>query len=177
MKFKHIRSVLLISILFFTVIFSLAQKKSADKKSMTNAQENNFSKNGIILKSKGFKVSEAYLVLDDESLVAEGNKVDLNQNVNLLLIIDDGWNETGGRVYPGSRQVIKQINGTLINDSEELFEAFNETGVPPEDARYLTINAMVTDIKYKKKYAVVNFKVWDKKGNSEITGSYKLFIN
>ena len=177
MKFKRLRSVLLLSILFFTVVISFAQKKTADRKVSMATPENNFAKNGIKLKSKGFKVSEAYLVLDDESLVPEGNKVELNQNVNMLLIIDEGWNETGGRVFPGSSQVIKQTNGAIIANSEELFEAFNETGVSPEDAHYIIINAMITDLKYKKNYAVVNVKVWDKKGSAEITGSYKLFIN
>ena len=177
MKLKRVRSVLLLSILFFTAIISVAQKKAVNRKISKDTPENNFAKNGIRLKSKGFKVSEAYLVLDDESLVPEGNKVELNQNVNMLIIIDEGWNETGGRVFPGSSQVIKQTNGAVIANSEELFEAFNETGVSPEDAHYITINAVVTDVKYKKNYAVVNFRVWDKKGSAEITGSYKLFIN
>jgi len=177
MKLKHLRSVLLLSLLFLCLMASVAQKKSLNKKPITSSAENNFAKNGIKLKSSGFKISDAYLVLDDESVVPEGNKVQLNQNVNMLLIIDEGWNETGGRVFPGSKQVIKQSNGALIMDSEELFEAFNETGVPTEDARYITINAVITELKYKNNYAVVNFRVWDKKGTAAITGSYRLFIN
>lgn len=177
MKILLLRCLLLLSIVFFTKSFTFGQRKSPDKKGSAISAETNTIKNGIKLKTKGFVVSDAYLVLDDESLVPEGNKIELNQNVNMLLIIDAGWNETDGKVFPGSKQVIKQTNGTVILNSEELFEAFDDTGVPPEDARYITINAVVTELKYKKNYALVNFRVWDKKGSAEITGSYKLFIN
>lgn len=177
MKILSLRYLLLLSIVFCTKLSTFSQKKAPDKKASPVSVENSNIKNGIKLKTRGFMVSDAYLVLDDESIVPEGNKIDLNQNVNMLLIIDGGWNESGGRVFPGSKQVIKHPNGTIIKNSEELFEAFDETGVSPEDARYITINAVVTELKYKKNYALVNFKVWDKKGSAEISGSYKLFIN
>ena len=177
MKLKLLRYALLLGIVFFNVTATFAQKKAGNKSDLENTRENSFAKNGIKLKTRGFKVSEAYLVLDDESLVPEGNKVDLNQNVNMLLIIEEGWKESGGRIFPGSTQVIKQTNGALILNSEEFFEAFDETGLSPEDARYITINAKITELKYKKNYAIVSFRVWDKKGSSEINGSYKLFVN
>ena len=94
----------------------------------------------------------------------------------MLIIIDEGWTETNGRVFPGSNQVLKLNNGVEVLNSDELFAAFDETGVAPEDAKYITLNAVVTELKNKKNYVIVQFRVWDKKGSGEITGSYKLFI-
>lgn len=176
MKYLNPGSILLLIILIFTAMPVFAQRKLVAKKAVTTITENNPIKNGIKLKSKGFKISEAYLVFDDENIVPEGNKVELNQNVNMLIIIDDGWTETGGRVFPGSKQEIKLSNGTEVLNTEELFAAFDETGVSPEDARYITLNAVITELKDKRNYIIVNFRVWDKKGTAEITGSYKLYI-
>jgi hypothetical protein len=156
-----------------------AQRKRVSKKTATstaNTKESGLIKNGIRFTANGFKVSEAYLAFDDESMVPEDNKVALNQNVNMVLIIDKGWTESAGRVYPGSKQVVKLSNGYEVLKSEDLFAAFDETGVSPEDARYITLNAIVTEIKNKKNYVIVNFNVWDKKGTATINGSYKLYI-
>ncbi len=179
MKNFHVRFLLLLSVLLFSGLSLLAQKKKTVKKPIpvkTVAANNAFIKNGIKIVSKGFTVSEAYLVLDDESMVPANNKVDINQNVNMVLIIDKGWTESGGRVFPGSKQVVKLSNGTEILNSEDLFAAFDETGVSPEDSRYITLNAVITEIKNKANHVIVNFNLWDKKGAATLSGSYKLFI-
>jgi hypothetical protein len=176
MKFCYKPALALICLLLFTGIDAAAQKRKSVRKQVVPTIKNELIKNGITLKSRGFKVAEAYLLFDDENPVPEDNKVSLHQNVNMLLIIDSGWTEIDGRVYPGSKQVLKLNTGAEILSSEELFAAFDETGVSPEDARYITLNAIISDIKDKKKYVIVNFRVWDKKGTSELTGSYKLFI-
>ncbi len=174
MKYRHS---LYVALLF---IFLVPAQAWSQKTMVTNtiaAEIDNLAiKNGIKFKATGLTVSEAYLFFDDESLVPENNKVTLNQNVNLLLIIEEGWNMPGGRVYPGSKQVLKLNTGVEILNSEELFAAFDETGVSPEDARYITLNAVITELKDKKNYVIVNFRVWDKKGSGEITGSYKLYV-
>ena len=157
----------------------MAQKKKVVKKTIatkTVAVENTLIKNGIKITSKGFTVSEAYLVLDDESLVPANNKVDINQNVNMVLIIDKGWTESAGRVYPGSKQVLKLSNGVEILNSEDLFAAFDDTGVSTEDARYITLNAVITEMKNKANHVIVNFNLWDKKGTATLSGSYKLYV-
>ncbi len=176
MKFPKTACILILCLFLFSSVNVFSQRKKTVKKTATEAKEPGLIKNGIILKSKGFKVGEAYLVFDDETLVPEGNKVELNQNVNMLLIIEEGWTETGGRVFPGSKQVLKLNTGVEILNSEELFSAFDETGVSPDDARYITLNAVITELKDRKNHVIVNFRVWDKKGSAEITGSYKLFI-
>lgn len=179
--------------LLFCCIFLLAcssgfcQKKKPARKSGTTkttqqagqadaGAADDAIKNAIQFTSKGFQVSEAYLMFDDENPVPSGNKINLNQNVNLILIIDSGWNEIGERVYPGSKQVIKLGNGEEILQTDDLFSPFDETGVAGTDARYIALTAVITEVKDKRKPFFVNFRVWDKKGTAEIKGTYKLFI-
>jgi hypothetical protein len=185
MKLYYQAATALICIVLFSSIHVSAQRRKPARKQVTPkaknelvkpTAKNELVKNGIVFKSHGFKVAEAYLVFDDENPVPEDNKVALHQNVNMLLIIDSGWSEVNGRVYPGSKQILKLNTGVEILNSEELFAAFDETGVSPDDARYITLNAIVSDLKDKQKHVIVNFRLWDKKGTSELTGSYKLFI-
>ena len=86
------------------------------------------------------------------------------------------WNEIEGRVYPGSKQVVRLSNGEEMENTEDLFTAFDETGVASSDARYITLNTMIPAIKDKRKPVVVHFTVWDKKGSGEIKGTYKLYV-
>jgi|GEM_PF-2113824 len=180
MKNFNVRFLFLLSVSSFLSLSLLAQKKKVVKKTIpaktTVAAENSLFKNGIKINSKGFTVSEAYLVLDDETLVPATNKVDINQNVNMVLIIEKGWTESEGRVFPGSKQVIKLSSGVEILNSEDLFAAFDETGVSPEDSRYITLNAVITEMKNKANHVLVNFNLWDKKGTATLSGSYKLYI-
>lgn len=133
-------------------------------------------KNGIKLKAKGFKVSEAYLYFDNQSSVPQDNKVEVNERVNMRLVIDKGWSEVDGKVYPGASEVIKLNTGAVILESEDLFKDYEEEGVNPEDARYITLKAIITAMNDKKKYVIVSFRLWDKKSTNEVTGSYKLYI-
>lgn len=177
-------------VIFFILLFFLAtngaqaQKKRPTSKAGTvkkmhpggRHESDDAIKNDIKFTSKGFVVSEAYLVFDDENPVPQGNKVNVNQNINLLLIVDSGWSEIEGRVFPGSQQVVKSNSGEEILITEDFFSAFDETGVASNDARYITLNTMIPEIKDKRKPLVVHFRIWDKKGSGEIKGTYNLFV-
>jgi hypothetical protein len=170
-----------VSLLLTAITFSItavAQKTKPAKKpaAATPAVPASTFKNGIKLKVKGFKVSEASLYFDDESAVPQNNKIEVNQRVNMRLIIESGWSEIDGKVFPGGSEVIKLNTGAVILESEDLFKAYDETGVSPDDARYITLKAIITAMNDKRKYVIVTFRVWDKKSTAEITGSYKLFI-
>jgi hypothetical protein len=167
---------LLLAAMVITVS-AAAQKKVTPVKKPAVAEVPVVSfKNGIKLKIKGFKVSSAALYFDNESSVPQDNKIDVNQRVNMRLVIEGGWSEIDGKVFPGGSEVIKLNNGYEVLKSDDLFSAYDETGVSPEDARYITLKAIITQLKDKRKYVIVTFRVWDKKGTAEITGSYKLFI-
>lgn len=170
-------------ILIFIVLFSLLKPLSAQTKitkpkpkpELTPQTVTNVT-NNVKMTAKGFVVESAYLIFDDETPVPSDNRVEINQRVNLRIIIDSGWNDTNGKVYPGASEKIILNTGYNVLKVDDLFEAYTETGVNPEDARYITLKAVITKIDDKKKHAIIFFKVWDKKGTSTITGNYKLFI-
>ena len=134
------------------------------------------TKNKIQITSSGFKVKEAYLVFDDGTHVPDDNKVDVEQRINMVLIIDEGWKVTDSLVYPGASEKILSSNGSVILNEDDLFKSYEETGVSAADARYITLKAVITKIDNKKNSIIVKFRVWDKKGTSSLTGYYRFFI-
>jgi hypothetical protein len=151
-------------------------KKAKPKPVQTGSQEVTNVTNNIKMQSNGFKVESAYLVFEDETPVPYDNKVDINQKVNLRIIVDSGWAIIDNKVYPGASEKIILSSGGVVLKSDDLFTAYTETGVSPEDARYITLKAIITKIDDKRNHVIVTFKVWDKKGTNTITGSYKLYI-
>ena len=56
------------------------------------------------------------------------------------------------------------------------FIDYEKDGVTPEQASYITLMATITEVDKLFDYFLVSFRVWDKKANGEITGSYKLYL-
>lgn len=133
--------------------------------------------NGIKINAKGLSVKEAYLVFENDTKVPAGNKVKVNQKVVLKMILENGFKSVGGKVFPGGKEKVALSNGETIMESGDLFTDFDKTGVSAEAAKYIAFKAVITEIKDKKNYVIVSFKVWDKKDAANvITGSYKLYI-
>ncbi len=181
---KYIRGILLVcGVTLLNTEYLQAQKTPTVKPSSkpvikiaTSHSPQKIYRNGIQLKIKGFKVKNAALYFDDNTKVPEDNLVDVNQRINLLVTIDSGWAQSDGKVYPGASEIIKLNTGYEVLKSEDLFKSYDEAGVSPEDAKYITIKAVITQLDDKKKYIMVTFRIWDKKGTSEITGSYNFYI-
>lgn len=165
------RITLSLVLFFFMMQLNAPAQKTAPKTVVKTKIKNN-----IQLKSNGFKIAEAYLTFDDGTPVPADNKVEVDQKINMVLIIDQGWKVTDSLVYPGASEKISLNTGYTILKEDDFFTAYDATGVSPADARYITLKAVITRLDDKKKYIIVNFKVWDKKGTSTVTGSYKFFI-
>lgn len=131
--------------------------------------------NGITMNIKGFKVAEAGLYFEDGSKVPEDNTIELNQKVIMYAVIDGGYKVIGGKVFPGSSERIVLSNGYEVLKTGDLFADY-KTGVKAADGKYISLKAMMTQIDDKAMEITVSFKIWDKKGSSNITGSYKLHI-
>ena len=63
----------------------------------------------------------------------------------------------------------------MLNEPD-LFAAYTENGVNPADAGMITLSAVITRVEKLVKYFEVSFRVWDKKSNDHVTGSYKLYL-
>jgi hypothetical protein len=194
MKIYSLRFVLLTMLLFSFAAATIAQKtpvkKAVVKKPVaktTPAKKTAYTvtvpapgtgySNGIQLNVKGLVVKEAYLAFEDGKRVPADNKIDLSQQVSLRINLTTGFKEIAGKVFPGGSEKIMLSNGDIILESDDLFTAYDAVGVSPADAKYITLKAVITEIKDKNNAVIVSVKVWDKKTpDNEITGSYTLHI-
>lgn len=132
--------------------------------------------NDISLSTNKLKLDKAYLVLKDGTPMPEGNLVDFSQPVILRLLISEGWTEENGKVMLGASEKIEAEDGTVLLDEADMFAKGFEDGVSTTDAKQISITA---SIKLKREVPpttfTVSFRVWDKKGEGFVEGSYKLY--
>jgi len=132
-------------------------------------------RNGIRIQENGLHAEQAFLLKEDGSLIADDNKIQVGEKVLLRLVIT-GWTEENGTVFPEASEKIATSEGQVYVDESALFEKSIPNGTTPENAKYLTLYATITKVDKLYDYFLVSFKVWDKKTNKSLAGSYKLHI-
>lgn len=143
----------------------------------TGSAEESKSKirNGIVLQSKGVNVEQAFLLKDDGSLLPDDNKVKVNEKVKLRLI-STGWSEKEGKVFLDASEKMETNEGNVFMDEKDLFAGYNE-GLSPEDAKYITLSVVITQIDKLYDHYRVLFQVKDKNDPERtVEGSYKLYL-
>ena len=125
--------------------------------------------------SGGLKVSQAYLTYGDtESLVPAGNQTTIDRPIKLVMLIAEGWEEEGGEIAIGASERIDTNTGENVLTTGDLFEQYES--MPAAYGNKVNLSATITEMQKEYDHFVVSFRVWDKKGNGEITGSYKLYV-
>lgn len=174
------RSILLF--LFSGIIFSSCQvtvKKDEPSDNTSKSETNNSSskiRNGILLNENGLKVSSAYLSYEDGSLVSNENSIDIGKKVIMHLKVSE-WKVIDGKVYLGAGEKVSTSEGDVFLDEKDLFTTYDDSGVSAEDAESITLSAVITQVSKIFDYFLVEFKVWDKRSNNSVSGSYKLYMN
>ncbi len=132
--------------------------------------------NGIELVSDKVKISKAYLVFDDDgSRIPEGNFVDFERPVKLLLVIDSGWVEENSRVRLSASEKVIAENKTTIFERSDLFDEYLIEGINAADAKILGLTVSFTTVEGAPTYFAIFFDVRDKMGKGFIKGSYRLY--
>lgn len=144
-----------------------------DSISYINAQGMLIS-NGIALQTKDIKVSRAFLLYENSTLVPPGNTTTEGRVVKLRLVVDSGWAEKDGRVSLGASETIRTDKGQVVLEEEDLFAA--TPLLDARAARAITLTATISKLGRQHNNFIVSFRVWDKRGPAEITGSYKLVV-
>ncbi|MFT3933878.1 MAG: hypothetical protein QM726_09710 [Chitinophagaceae bacterium] len=164
--------------LLIILIASSCEFKAEIKTPEANSAAKNASKirNGIQLTENKLKVSQAFLLYDEDgSLVPETNELAVGKQVVLRLIIDSGFTVTNGKVFLGAAEKVQTNEGTVMLDEKDLFSSYKD-GVSPKDASIISLYAQITRLDKLYDYFLVTFRVWDKNGTAEVSGSYKLHI-
>jgi hypothetical protein len=132
--------------------------------------------NDIKVKSYKAKLKRAYLQFEDGTRVPDDNFVNFSQPVNLILDMDGGWVVEGGKVFLGASEKIIGENGQVLVDAEDLFSAYTNDGISATDAKRVNIEAAIQLRENAPPTSFsVQFRVWDKKSDGYIEGSYMLF--
>jgi hypothetical protein len=161
----------LLQLLFAAILFCACE----NKKPVANESKPNRAANSITFKeSGGVKLKRAFLMFDDGRVVPSDNKAMIGEQVNVRLIVE-GWEEKDGKVYLGASEKITNAEGAVVLDEKDLFATFQD-GIAPVDAQTITLSAVITGQRQPTDHYLVAFRVWDKTGKGEISGSYKLRI-
>jgi len=173
---KQLTFLLLISTcLIFSCQFK-AEIKSPENGSATKSN-NSKIRNGIAIKENKLKVSQAFLLYEEDgSLVPESNEVGVGKQIVLRLIIDSGFAVNDGKVFLGASEKIQTSEGQTFLDEKDMFSAYDQSGVSPKDASVLGLFAKITRVDKLYDYFLVSFRVWDKRGTGEVTGTYKFHL-
>lgn len=133
------------------------------------------SLNGIELNAKDVTVQQAYLALESGDLISSDNTVSLGEKV-VLTINSNGWKNVDGKSFIGISQTITTHSGATVLETGDMFAKYDDTGINAEYASLLKLKAYITETKPDIEYFNVVFRVWDKKGDGEITGKYKFYV-
>lgn len=168
------KTITFLLLIVFTISSCEIKTNAPSGKKETASKSGSKFRNGIQLKETGLKVEQAYLVNEEGSLISNENKIDVNQKVILKMLMG-GWKEEAGKVYIGAKEKLTTSEGNIILDTDDLFIDYPE-GVSAADAKIITLSAVITKLDKPYDFIVVEFRVWDKKGGGEVTGSYKLYL-
>ena len=141
----------------------------------TDSAEKSKIRNGISIQAKGINVEQAFLITEDGNLLPEDNKVKVNQKVRLRLIAS-GWTEKDGRIFIDASEKVETSDGAVFLNEKDLFRDYPE-GLSPEDAKYVTLSVVITQIDKLYDYYRVLFQLKDKNDEQKsVEGFYKLYI-
>ena len=144
---------------------------SNDKTELTGA----IIKNDIDLEVTGVKLKEAYLLDASKELLTE-NITGIGEKIYVVIKMDTGWVKENGKSFIGASERISTSGGTVIVDATDIFKDYEATGISAVDAKVISLSAVITQADTGVEDFVVQFRVWDKKGNGEIKGKYKFRI-
>ena len=150
------------------------KKKTLSEETLKTNSDAKILNDIIVHQSGGLKVAQAYLSFEDGNLVPKSNTASLSEAVYLNLMIEDGWQVNEGEVSLDASEKIVTDQGQLVLNATNLFRS-NPT-VSAADASRINLKATITKTRSDIDYFVVNYRVWDKQGDGEVKGSYKLRI-
>lgn len=165
--------------LFFFILLAGMIFSSCEVNVTTNDKGSSSSsskiRNGIVIKSNGIKVEQAFLQFDDGTLVPDDNKIQVNQKVKIRLLVS-GWKEKDGKVFLDASEKMETSEGDVFLDEKDLFSAYTD-GLPPEDAKGLSLSVVITQLSKLYDFFKVSFRVDDKTDpNNFVEGYYKLYL-
>ncbi|HEY1021818.1 MAG TPA: hypothetical protein VGE06_05870 [Flavisolibacter sp.] len=140
----------------------------------TNDRKETTLNNIVLEKITGFKITSAFLADEKGNLLHPQNTIPAGYPVFLTIRIQDGWTLQKGYASPGASQAILTHNNEPVLQSRDLFA--NIPRVKKEDAGTIRLKTLITATRSDIRHYTIRFRVWDKWGEGEITGHYRLQV-
>lgn len=154
---------------------SVGDKKEDTDKGVAVVKDGARIYNNIQLKANGIKVEKAYLFLESGEKVPDDNFVDFKGKIQLRLQLATDWKVENGKVLLGASEKILNEKGDVVLHQDDLFAKYPD-GVSVKDSKVIFISAL---LKLKEGTPptsfTVYFRVWDKRSDAFVEGSYQLF--
>lgn len=146
--------------------------KDDDSNSPATAKKAEYLSDVDITETGGLKVTRAFVssVAGD---VFTGEVTAWANEKRILNLSMEGFKVVDGRSYVGIAEKITSSEGTEVLDVADLFEQYTSTGISEDDAHHLRLSATLTE-GLNSPYYTVSFRIWDKKGEGVVTGSYRI---
>ena len=142
------------------------EKKSANPK----------IRNGIVVNPKGVEVEQAFLTYEDGNLVADENKIKLNEKVKLHLVTH-GWEPKDSLFFLSGSEIVETSEKDTLLNEKDLFKDF-EKGLSQEQLESVTISVTITQMTKLFDYFKVSFKMKDEVNPRHVVeGYYKLHLH
>ncbi|MBK7559041.1 MAG: hypothetical protein IPI54_12680 [Chitinophagaceae bacterium] len=159
---------------------SAGDDKTATKTKVVTSDDNNalhgaVIKNDIDLEASGIKLKEAYLVDARNNILTE-NITRIGEKIYVIIKLDTGWVKENGKSFIGASERISTSAGKVVVNADDIFKDYEVTGVDMEDAKFISLSAVIKQADPGLDEFVVKFRVWDKKGSGEIRGKYNFKI-
>jgi hypothetical protein len=156
------------------LFFSCKENAGSSGEQSKGIPANNIS-NNIELKVSNVSVSRALLLNSDGATVSSANTTEVNNPLKLRVFVNEGWVEKNGKVSLGAYQKIETFKEQTVLEEKDMFEQIGT--ISAEEARMITLTANINKIYRKKDSFLVSFRIWDKLGNGQIEGTYKMIVN
>ena len=132
--------------------------------------------NNINIETVGnLSIRSAYLSDKAGNLVPPKNLVQPGEAVYLTLLVSKGWTAIKGRIHIGASQTILTDIGEPVLASGDLFAGRQE--IPEKEGEHLQLQTIITNSRSSIRHFVVQFRLWDKRGNASASGSYRLYLH
>jgi hypothetical protein len=143
--------------LFFMIIVVLGSCAAGVKKDLLT---------GLTVTNNGLSYDNVYLTSDGNEL--QSTEFSMGQKIVIQLEGVDGFQLKDGMAFAGASLVVEDNAGNVVLELNDLLASYNETGIKPEDAKFLSANFTVGDpIELNKPYKLIaNF--WDNNSESDI---------
>jgi len=121
---------------------------------------------GLTVTNNGLSYDNVYLSSDGKEL--QSTEFMMGQKIVIQLEGVDGFQLKDGMAFAGASLVVEDDAGNVVTELNDLLASYEETGIKPEDAKFLSANFTVGDpLELNKSYKLIaNF--WDNNSESDI---------